>query len=452
MDWPEMCCGLRCKARPILVMSIRFAGPTDPLSGRMLLSEPIVITGVGLITALGQDCESVWDAVRRGDCGVGTLTGIPGLPEGLLAATVDLPEPNHKILKVTQMSEIAAEEAMQDAKVDFDQIDRNRFGCWIGAHMGDDRGALAVQGIPFEDPSMEANWFEQWLPNTTYTHLAQKFGLQGPGLCHSTACASGLIEMLSATRALRDGQCDIALVGSGESVTRLLTAGFQRMGVLAFDEDPTQACRPFDQHRHGFVLGEGAAMFVVERLGHALRRGAKIYAEVRSCRCMGEAHHITGLNENAATLVRLIHETLQDANLTTTDIGYVNAHGTATEQNDRVEMRGIHQAMGDQNKSYCVSATKAMHGHLLNAAGCVELALTILAMRDGYAPPTLNLTHPDAECRFDGVPLVGRANQFQHSLKLSLAFGGHLVAVALSRWNDVQSGFSYPSTSAVKAA
>ena len=419
----------------------------------MVLTEPIVITGVGLITALGQDRESVWDAVRRGDCGVRKLTGVPGIPDGLmLAATADLPEPNRKILKVTQLCEIAAAEAMADAIVDVEQVDRDRFGCWIGAHMGDDRGALEVQGIPFEDLNMEANWFDQWLPNTTCAHLAHKFGLQGPGLSHSTACASGLIEMLSATRALRDGQCDIALVGSGESVTRLLAAGFYRMRVLAYDDDPTQACRPFDQNRHGFVLGEGAAMFIVERLSHALRRGAKIYAEVRSCRCLSEAHHITGLDENAATLVRLIHDTLQDARLTQEDIGYVSAHGTATEQNDMVEMRGIHRAIGHQNKSYCVSATKAMHGHLLNAAGCVELALTTLAMRDGFAPATLNLTHPDAECRFDGVPLVGKTNQFKHSLKLSLAFGGHLVSVALSRWNDAESGFAYPATSAIKAA
>jgi len=418
-----------------------------------VLTEPIVISGVGLVTALGEDRESVWNAVRRGECGVGKLTGVHGLPDGLmLAATVDLSEPNRQILKVTQLCEMAADEAIADANVDLQNVDHDRFGCWIGAHMGDDRGVLEVQGIPFEDPSMEANWLDQWLPNTSYAHLARRYGLRGPGLSHSTACASGLIEMLSATRALRDGQCDIALVGSGESVTRLLAAGFHRMRVLAYDDDPTQACRPFDQHRHGFVLGEGAAMFVVERLGHALRRGAKIYAEVRSCRCLGEAHHITGLNENAATLVRLIHDTLRDAGLDQKDIGYVSAHGTATEQNDMVEMRGLHQAIGQQNNSYCVSATKAMHGHLLNAAGCVELALTTLAMRDGYAPPTLNLTHPDAECKFDGVPLIGKVSQFQHSLKLSLAFGGHLVAVALSRWNHAESGFAYPETPAAKAA
>jgi len=418
-----------------------------------VLGEPIIITGVGLVTALGQDRESVWNAVCQGKCGVGHLTGVAGLPEGLmLAATVNLPTPNRQILKTTQLSEMAADEALADAGVDWNSVDRDRFGCWVGAHMADDRGTLEAQGIEFDDPGLEANWFDQWLPNTTYAYLARKYGLRGPGLSHSTACASGLIEMLSATRALRDGQCDIALVGSGESVTRLLAAGFHRMRVLAHDDDPTQACRPFDQNRHGFVLGEGAAMFVVERLSHAVQRGAKIYAEVRSCRCLAEAHHITGLEENAGTLVRLIGDTLEDAGLQRSDIGYVSAHGTATELNDMVEMRGLHEAIGVENQDYCVSATKAMHGHLLNAAGCVELALTTLAMRDGFAPPTLNLTHPDAECKFDGVPLVGKVNRFQHALKLSLAFGGHLVAVALSRWNHPDSGFAYPDSPISKAA
>ena len=415
---------------------------------QIVLSEPLVITGVGLITSLGADRESVWDAVRQGRSGVRPLQGIDGLPDGLLlAATVDVEGIPDRSLKVVHLCDVAAQEALRDAGLDSDQVDRDRLGCWVSACMPDDTAVLDPEGATRRDENGEIKWYHQFMPDVALAHVKRKHRLYGPGMSHSTACASGLIELLSATRALRDGQCDAALVGSGEAVSRMLAAGFHRMRVLAYHEDPEQACRPFDSQRSGFVLGEGAAMFVVERLGHAMRRGAKIYAQIESCRCLSEAHHITGLDENASTLTRLIEDTLTEARLDSKDIGYVNAHGTATEQNDRVEMRGIYRALGPETASYCVSATKSMHGHLLNAAGCVELAITTLAMRDGFAPPTINLTDPDPECQFDGVPLVGRTSRFQHALKLSLAFGGHLVAVCLSRWNDTSSGFAHPTSS-----
>lgn len=417
------------------------------------MDEPLVITGVGLITSLGRDSKSVWDAIRQGRSGVRPLMGINGLPDGmLLAATVELERIPAHSLKVVHLCDIAAGEALHDAGLSGDQVDRSNMGCWVSACMPDDRGTLDPEAATLEDRNSDIKWYDQFMPHVAHSHVMQKYGLFGPNMSHSTACASGLIEMLSATRALRDGQCDAALVGSGEAVSRMLAAGFHRMGVLAYDEAPEQACRPFDSQRSGFVLGEGAAMFVVERLAHALKRGARIYAQIDSCRCLAEAHHITGLDEKASTLTRLIQDTLTEAGLEPRDIGYVNAHGTATEQNDKVEMRGIIDVFGSDTSSYCVSATKSMHGHLLNAAGCVELAITTLAMRDGFAPPTLNLTNPDPECRFDGVPLVGRDNRFRHALKLSLAFGGHLVSVCLTRWNDSRTGFAYPSARALSSA
>jgi len=420
---------------------------------RNVLGEPLVITGVGLITSLGSDSQSVWSAVRQESSGVRPLMGIDGLPDGmLLAATVDLEGTPTRSLKVLHLCDIAASEVLHDAGLAGDQVDRSNMGCWISACMPDDRGTLDPDAATLDDRDSDIKWYDQFMPHVAHSHVMQKYGLFGPNMSHSTACGSGLIEMLSATRALRDGQCDAALVGSGEAVSRMLAAGFHRMGVLAYDEAPEQACRPLDSQRRGFVLGEGAAMFVVERLGHALKRGAKIYAQIDSCRCLSEAHHITGLDEKASTLTRLIQDTLGETGLEPRDIGYVSAYGTATEQNDKVEMRGIHNVLGSDTSSYCVIATKSMHGHLLNAAGCVELAITTLAMRDGFSPPTINLTNPDPKCHFDGVPLVGRENRFQHALKLSLAFGGHLVSVCLSRWNDAQTGFAYPSVKALPGA
>ena len=216
------------------------------------------------------------------------------------------------------------------------------------------------------------------------------------------------------------------------------------MRVLAHDDVPERACRPFDRTRRGFVLGEGAAMFIIERLGHALTRGARIYAELAAGKILADAHHVTGMDAESEALTHLISTTLKDAGLDPADIGYLNAHGTGTRQNDPVETRGIRQAMGPAADSLVISSIKSMLGHLIHAAGSVELAITALAMRDGFAPPTLNLTTPDPKCDLDCIPLVGRPRRFDHAMKLSVAFGGHLAAVVLRRWNDSQTGFSYP--------
>jgi 3-oxoacyl-(acyl-carrier-protein) synthase len=407
--------------------------------------EPVVVTGIGMITSTGRDRESVWRAVRQGKSGVRRLRGLRGIPDDeLLGAPVDLEVSPPGRLKVIPLTELAAEEALRDARVNFQQIDRERFGCLIAGHMGDSSWVDEQLGLRHAADPEWVPWWQQWFPNTACSALANRYQLGGPRLSFSTACATSLVSVLSAVRAIRDDQCDIAVTGGGDTIDPLFAAGFRQMRVLADDEDPQRACRPFDRNRAGFVLGEGAAILIVERLSHALARGAKIYAEITACRALAEAHHVTGLNEESDTLSHLITTTLRAAGLRPEDIGYINAHGTGTEQNDLVEMRGIRQALGAATDQVCVSSLKSMLGHMINAAGSVELAITVLALRDGFAPPTLNLTDPDPELTFDCLPLVGRRSRFRHALKLSVAFGGHLVAIALSRWNDAASGFAYP--------
>jgi 3-oxoacyl-(acyl-carrier-protein) synthase len=410
------------------------------------MCEPIVITGIGLIASVGRDRESVWRAVRDGKSGVRRVGALRGLPAGLvLGAEVDFAGLPPGRMKVFPLSQIAAAEALDDARLDVGFEDADRFGCFINAHMGDTRHVDLRLGLLADEGRGGVPWWEQFLPNMGCMELANRFGLYGPRLSYSTACASSLISVLSAVRAIRDGQCDAALTGGADAIDPLFAAGFRQMKVLAEDDDPQRACRPFDRNRHGFVLGEGAGMLIVERLSHAVQRGAKIYAEVRACTALAEAHHVTGLDADSEALTRLIKETLRKGDLQPDDIGYINAHGTGTEQNDLVEMRGIRRALGRAADRVCVSSTKSMLGHMINAAGGVELALTVMAMRDGFAPPTINLTDPDPELTFDCLPRVGRRNRFQHALKLSVAFGGHLVAIALSRWNDAASGYAYPA-------
>lgn len=405
----------------------------------------VVITGIGMVTSVGKDRESVWAAVRSGKSGIRKLEGVPCIPDGLLlGAPVDVEPRVRGELKAITLCHMTAEEALADATIDWDKIDRDRFGCAISGHMGDTGWSVAQVGVQHLFPPSDIPWWHQWLPNTACSQVANRFGLNGPRLCHSTACASGLIDVLCAVRAIRDGQCDIAIAGSAEGIHPLFAAGFHQMRVLAHHDDPQQACRPFDVTREGFVMGEGSAIFVLERLSHAERRGCRIYAELLAGKALADAHHVTGLDMGSEALAYLISQTLQDAGLKPEEIGYISAHGTGTQQNDLAESRAIHRAMGHAVNNLCVSATKASVGHLVNASGNVELAITTLAMRDGFVPPTLNLKQPDPECDLDCIPLVGRQNRFGCALKLSVAFGGHMAAVAMRRWEDSRTGYEYP--------
>ncbi len=405
--------------------------------------EPIVITGIGLIASVGTDRESVWKAVKLGKSGVRRMDERFQRELGVaIAAPVDIALDYPGQVKNIALCMRTAREALADADVDLSSIDHDRFACAISGHMGDTGGVRYSDGSPQVRDESLPPWWTQWMPNTSCVAVANHFGLYGPRLSHSTACASGLIDIMSAADRIRDDQCDIALAGSSEVIHPLMAAGFQSMRVLAHHDDPAQAPRPFDRNRNGFVMGEGAAMFVIERLSHAQRRGARIYAELAGFRMMSEGHHITSLDIESHGLAHLIDTTLRDADIAPYDVQYINAHGTGTHQNDIVESRGIREALGPAADRTWVSSTKSMLGHLINAAGSVELAITTLALRDGFAPPTMNLTDPDPEVGLDCIPLVGRSsNRMTNAVKLSVAFGGHMAAVALRRWNEAASGF-----------
>ena len=401
--------------------------------------EPIVITGVGLLASVGNDRESVWQNVRSGHSGVRSLAGLPHIPDGLLiAATSELAIDRPRRLKVVALCRAAAAEAMADSGVDLERINRDRFGCAISGHMGD-TGFIEDMQLGSQQSVVQGVivCFGEWLLISACSLVANEYGLAGPRICHSTACASGLIDILAAHRSIRDGQCDIALAGSGEGLHPLFAAGFYQMRVLAeAGNDPRQACRPYDVNRSGFVMGEGAAMLVLERLSHARRRGATVYAELIGGTMHAEAHHVTGLDTEADSLAHLITHTLERTGLEAKDIGYINTHGTGTLQNDVSEVRAIRRALGPAADRLCVSSTKSMLGHLVNAAGSVELAITALALRDRFVPPTANLYEQDPQCDLDCVPLVGREQDFRHALKISVAFGGHLVGVTMRRWDE----------------
>ncbi len=405
--------------------------------------DPIVITGIGIACSLGANRETVWQEIQRGTSGV-RLTreednvGKLRLPCAMVDWLDDV-TPNDSI-KSIRLSQTVASEALSDAAIPWDDIDRERFACSISAQFGD-------IGYMYMDPSERncpphshprRDWFKEFLPCSASSIVGNQFGLYGPRLCHTTACASGLVSAITGARMLQSDQADFALCGATDAVTELVFSAFHRMGVLSSGPDVQTACKPFDVNRNGFVMGEGGAMMVLERQSHAISRGATIYAELSASQTLCQAHHVTGLDDAADTLSELISRLVAKAGWKKSGPQYISAHGTGTEQNDRSELLAIRQSLADKADDIVISSNKAVVGHMINAAGSIELALTALALRDGFAPPTMNTTMPEAIGNIDCLPQAGVKQEIHRALKLSLAFGGHLVGIAIGRGQHEQ--------------
>ncbi len=404
--------------------------------------DPIVISGVGIAASLGADRETVWRNIQAGKSGVRLTRESDRIgPLRLPCAMADwLPEqaPHERSLKSIRLCKTAAAEALDDADIDWRNIDRGRFACSVAAQFGD-------IGYLYLDPDkrncdpkeLEQAWYREFLPSSVSDSVAGHFGLHGPRLCYATACASGVVSLLQAARMIEEDQADMALAGAADAVTELILTSFYRMGVLAQGDDPARACKPFDQHRTGFVMGEGAALMVLERRSHALSRGARIYAEIAAGSFLCQAHHVTSLEDDCETLEQLIIRTMRKTGWREPP-QYINAHGTGTKQNDLSELRAIRGAFGAGADQLVASSNKAVLGHLINAAGSIELAITALAMRDNFAPPTMHLQQPESAGQLDCLAEYGVQQRLDRVLKLSQAFGGHLVAIALNRPQDEQ--------------
>jgi len=277
--------------------------------------------------------------------------------------------------------------------------------------------------------------FEQIFPHTAAQAVSRELGIAGPSLCPVAACATGLVSLQRGYELIRDGLCDVVFAGSSDaSFLPIVNASFRRMGVLAKRVgNPATACRPFDRDRSGFVIGEGAAVMVLERLDHATARRARSYGEWLGGATASDAATLTGLDDDGQTLARLISDVLRRSDVSPADVDYINFHGTGTRQNDPYETQAVKRGLGRHAERIPGSSLKGSLGHLLGAAGSVETAFTLLALRDGVIPPTLNLHTPDAACDLDYTPRAARRQPLQTALKLSLGFGGHLAAALLRK-------------------
>lgn len=404
--------------------------------------DPIVISGVGIAASLGSDRETVWRNIQAGRSGVRLTRESDDIgPLRLPCAMADClpPEPPHtRSLKSIRLCRTAAAEALDDADIDWRTVDRGRFACSVAAQFGDIGYLYLDAEKRHGDPiQLEHAWHQQFLPSSVSDFVAGHFGLHGPRLCYATACASGVVSLLMAARMIEEDQADMALAGAADAVTEIILTSFYRMGVLAQGDDPARACKPFDRHRTGFVMGEGAALMVLERRSHAVARGARIYAEIAAGGLLCQAHHVTSLEDDCETLEQLIVRTVRKTGWKEPP-QYINAHGTGTKQNDFSELRAIRRAFGSQADRIVASSNKAVLGHMINAAGSIELAVTALSMRDKFAPPTMHLSEPELEGNIDCLPQYGIQQPLDRVLKLSQAFGGHLVAIALNSPLDSQ--------------
>ena len=410
----------------------------------------VVITGIGVVTSIGSGREAVWQAMQRGACGVRRLTGLPGIPDGmLLAATVDVEGEFPGQLKNIPLCRQTAAEALRRCAHPF-WLDRSRAIRLLdrrpyGRHRFRHRATRPRPRRTFLQ--RQAAMVGAVVPEHGLRDGGQRLRSARP----ADEQLHGLRErhdrdLESGPASIRDGQCDLALAGSSEAIHPLFAAGFHNMGVLADHADPTQACRPFDVNRARFRNGRRARRCSCWSGSATLAdRRAAIYAEVLGGRILTDARHVTSLSDDSDALEELIRGALWTSRVVPRDIALRQRpwHGHAAERRagDPRNSIGIWPGgrfgVRQRHRSRCL-------GHLVNASGSVELAISALALRDGFAPPTLNLTDPDPECDLDCVPLVGRARPLEHALKLSIAFGGHLAAVVLRRWTAADARQALP--------
>ena len=406
----------------------------------------VLITGLGTVNPLGHNAADTWQAVRDGVCGIGPITRYDCSAQKVhLAAEVKDWDPTtvldkkdvRHMSRYVQLAAAAAKEALADSGLDREKEDLTRCGVIVSSGVG------GIEMAESEELRCSQKGFDRASPfyiPTTIANMGAGFiaimaGFQGMCTCPVTACAGGSNAVGDAFRHIRDGYAEVMLSGGAEaSITPLAMGGFTSMSALTTASDPNRASIPFDAERSGFVMGEGAAILVLEELDHALARNAKIYGEVVGYGATCDAYHITAPDPKGTWSAACIQQALADADMTPEQVDYVNAHGTSTPLNDSGETAAIHQVFGDHAKNLMVSSTKSMTGHLLGASGAVEAMFSVLALKDGYVPATINYQVPDPACDLDIVPNEGRQADIKVAISDSLGFGGHNTCLVFQMW------------------
>lgn len=406
----------------------------------------VVVTGIGMITPVGNNTSDSWNAVKNGECGIGPITHydttgrkvtLAGEVKGYdPAATID-PKELRKMDRFVQFAMTAASEAVESSGIDFASENTERAGVIISSGIG---GFATIQSEIIKGNEkgydrVSPYFIPQIISNMAAGQIAIKYGLNGMCSCVVTACAGGTNAIGDAFHRIRDGYEDVMLCGGTEAcITEIGIGGFTSMRALHTGDDPKRASIPFDKDRSGFVMGEGAAVLILEEEEHAKKRGADIYGEVVGYGANCDANHITAPLEDGSMAAKCLTLALNDANVKPEDIDYINAHGTSTHLNDSGETKAIKLAFSEHAKKLMVSSTKSMTGHLLGAAGAVEAGFSVLALKDRFVPATIGYENFDEECDLDIVPNVGRNKDIKYAVSNSLGFGGHNACLVFKKY------------------
>lgn len=410
------------------------------------MGKRVVITGLGAVTPVGNDVSTMWESVINGKSGIDFVTKVDKEQfTAKAAAEVKEFDPAvymekkdvRKMDPFTQYAVAAAKMAVEDANLEITDENANRIGVWIGSGIGgmktweDQHSKFLEKGpkrvSPFFVPMM--------IPDMAAGQVSIQLGAKGINSCTVTACSSGANSIGDAFKAIQRGDADVMITGGTEApISNMAFAGFSSAKALSTTEDPKKASRPFDKERNGFVMGEGSGILILESLESARERGAEIYAEIVGYGATGDAFHITAPAENGEGAARAMQHAIEDANLNTSEIDYLNAHGTSTDLNDKYETQAIKAVFGENASSLAISSTKSMTGHLLGAAGAIEAIISIKSIVDGIIPPTINYETPDPECDLDYVPNEARRQEVNAVISNSLGFGGHNVALVFKKF------------------
>ncbi|MBN1515835.1 beta-ketoacyl-ACP synthase II [Candidatus Sumerlaeota bacterium] len=406
----------------------------------------VVVTGMGVVTPLGTGLMKFWENAANGVSGIvkNEVFDVTNYQSKVVGQVRDFNAEDHFDRKEIKRMDtfvrygiVAAREAMKDSGLDLDQEDRDNIGCLIGSGTGgitiveDEQTKLLQRGNRAVSPLL----IPKMICNMASGMVAIDLQVKGPNFCIVTACAAGTHTLGEAAWLVRRGECEICVAGGAEStLTPLSIAGFANMKALTNNDDPKTACRPFDLNRDGFIMSEGAGVMILEELEHAKKRGARIYAEIPGYGASGDAYHMTAPAEGGEGGARALKKCLDWSGLNPEDVQYINAHGTSTPLNDKLETQAIKTVLGDYAYKCPVTSSKSMTGHMIGAGGAVEAILSVLTINHGVITPTINYETPDPECDLDYVPNVAREARVDVAVSNSLGFGGHNCSIALKRF------------------
>ncbi len=408
----------------------------------------VVVTGLGMLTPLGNDVESTWSALVEGRSGIGRITcfDASAYEQAIGGELKDFDPEQHveaKLLRRIDRANVlaitAAQQAVADARLDVAAEDPERVGVILGTGMGGAHLIVEQQDVLNEKGPRRISPFlvTQMLPDTATGLVAIALGARGPNFAVTAACATGGAALGEAAEIISRGDADVVIAGGFEAPLRpIYYAGFSAMKAIASHADPTRAVRPFEANRTGFVVAEGAGVMILESLDHALARGASIRGEWRAAGSANDAFDMAAPEDDGAGIVSAMRRALGRSGLEPADIDYINAHGPGTPVGDRIESRAIRRFFGEHADALMVSSTKSMHGHMMGAAGAVEAIVALLTCERGVVPPTINYDEPDPECDLDFVPNIARTAPIRRAMSTSVGLGGHNSAIIFERWES----------------